>query len=420
MAYRASLRPGRAVAQNGSGPPAGGGMSRSRGDKRLSVQGAAATRTPREPDSHSARILIVDDDPLARSAMRDLLEFSGFEAVAVERGEEVFPLLGKVDLVLLDAMLPDRDGWSICRELKEEHDPFLPVIMVTARAAPADMARTFEAHADDYVTKPFQPAELVARIRSRLRVRRLEQELQELAEQNYQLYEQAAKHVAEKESLLRELDHRVRNNLAIITGLATLERCRRPARPSEEALASLENRFRAFLLAYDVMRRRGYCSVPIRQIVEPLLQRLRNMAPAFERIELEVSGDAADLDERQAMALSLVLHEVITNAIEHAFPDGREGRIALHIEDQGNDIRISISDDGVGFDPTDLPDISGSGLSIIRALVHGNLAGEVSFDSGPGGTTVSFTFPQELPEPPTVGGGHLPGQGLSASGLTRS
>src|SRR5690606_32524244 len=111
----------------------------------------------------------------------------------------------------------------------------------------------------------------------------------------------------------------------------------------------LENRFRAFLLAYDVMRRRGYCSVPIRQIVEPLLQRLRNMAPAFERIELEVSGDAADLDERQAMALSLVLHEVITNAIEHAFPDGREGRIALHIEDQGNDIRISISDDGVGF-----------------------------------------------------------------------
>src|SRR5690606_23392033 len=116
-------------------------------------------------------------------------------------------------LVLLDAMLPDRDGWSICRELKEEHDPLLPVIMVTARAATADMARTFEANADDYVTKPFQPAELVARIESRLRVRRMEQKLQELASQNYQLYQQAANHAAEKEALLRELDHRVRNNL---------------------------------------------------------------------------------------------------------------------------------------------------------------------------------------------------------------
>ena len=107
-------------------------------------------------------ILVVDDEPLARRMFTDLLEAQGFEVIAVARGEEAASFLPEVELVLLDAMLPGRDGWSICREIKETH-PLLPVIMVTARTAPEDVVRTFDAGADDYVAKPFHIAELTAR-----------------------------------------------------------------------------------------------------------------------------------------------------------------------------------------------------------------------------------------------------------------
>jgi DNA-binding response OmpR family regulator/anti-sigma regulatory factor (Ser/Thr protein kinase) len=349
-----------------------------------------------------ATILVVDDDLTTRELMTELLQARGFRAVAVARGEEVFDWLGKIDLVLLDAMLPDRDGWSICRELKEEHDALLPVIMVTARAAPADMVRTFDAHADDYVTKPFHAAELIARIETRLRVHRVEQELREmsrqhaeLAEQNFRLYQKAAADAKEREVLLRELDHRVRNNLAIIMGLATLERCRQPARPSAEALATLENRFRAFLVVYDVLRQRRYRAVPIRDIAERLLQRLRNITAANGRIRLEVTGEAADLSERQAFSLALALNELITNALEHAFPNGRSGTIALRMTDQDEFVRITVADDGVGFPVGEGNPAVGSGQSIVGALVRGDLDGRIAYDSGAHGTAIVLTFPRE-------------------------
>src|SRR5512134_981698 len=107
----------------------------------------------------AASILVVDDEPLARQMFVDLLEAHNYRVVALARGEEAFSFLPEVELVLLDAMLPGRDGWSICKEIKE-HDPLLPVIMVTARTAPEDVVRTFAAGADDYVAKPFHIAEL--------------------------------------------------------------------------------------------------------------------------------------------------------------------------------------------------------------------------------------------------------------------
>lgn len=120
-------------------------------------------------DDEPATILVVDDEPYARQLLTDLLEAQGFRVVSVARGEETFSWIGVVDLVLLDAMLPGRDGWSICRELKERYDPLLPVIMVTARTAPEDVVRTFEAGADDYVAKPAEPMVLLARVRALLR-----------------------------------------------------------------------------------------------------------------------------------------------------------------------------------------------------------------------------------------------------------
>jgi DNA-binding response OmpR family regulator len=355
-----------------------------------------------EAEDRPATILVVDDEPYARQLLTDLLVAQGFQVVSVAAGEEAFGRLGGIDLVLLDAMLPGRDGWSICREIKERIDPLLPVIMVTARTAPDDVVRTFDAGADDYVAKPFHAAELMARIESRLRVHRAERALQrmnrrlaELADQNYRLYQKACADAEERALLLREIDHRVRNNLSVIMGLVSMERSRRPPRPAEEALASLENRFRSFLVVYDSLRRRQYRTIPVREIVERLAQRLRNTLAPDTPIELRISGEVADLGERQGFSVALAINELITNAIRHAFPDGRAGTVSIHMADVGPDVRIEVADDGIGAPPCLGQELVGSGRSIVDAVVRGDLSGRVDYLPTPRGARVVITFPRE-------------------------
>jgi DNA-binding response OmpR family regulator len=347
-----------------------------------------------------ARILVVDDEPLARQMFTDLLEAQGFQVVSVARGEEAFAFLPEVELVLLDAMLPGRDGWSICREIKERHDPLLPVIMVTARTAPEDVVRTFASGADDYVAKPFHVAELTARIESRLRVHRAEvtikranAQLRELADQNYQLYEQAHRDAEERALLLRELDHRVRNNLSVIMGLLSMERNRRPPRPSEEALSSLENRLRSFLMVHEALRRQNYRGVPVREMAEKLAQRLRNAWDIAARVALNVEGDSRILGEKKGFAFALVLNELLTNAFRHGFPQGRHGRVTIRVQIKDDHVLVQIEDNGVGSAATPKPDVVGSGRSIVAALVRDELGGRVDYHADENGTRVDLDFP---------------------------
>ncbi len=357
------------------------------------------TPAPRIP----ATILVVDDEPLARQMFSDLLEARGFRVITVGRGEEVFAFLNEVDLVLLDAMLPGRDGWSICREIKEQHDALQPVIMVTARTAPEDVVRTFASGADDYVAKPFHVAELAARIDSRLRVHRAElalknatREMTELAHQNYDLYERASRDAEDRANLLRELDHRVRNNLSVIMGLVSMERNRKPPRESAEALASLENRLRSFLLVYEALRRHNYRTVPVREIAEKMTQRLRNSFDPEQRIKLSILGDTAPLDERQGFSVSLALNEVLTNALRHAFPDGREGELEIRFVEKDGKFCVQVTDNGVGGAPFGSADVLGSGRSIVGALVENELNGTVSYESDDTGTRVTLSFPRNV------------------------
>jgi len=354
---------------------------------------------PGGQDTTPIPILVVDDEPLARRMFTDLLEAQGFDVIAVARGEEAASFLSEVELVLLDAMLPGRDGWSICREIKETN-PLLPVIMVTARTAPEDVVRTFDAGADDYVAKPFHIAELTARIESRLRVRRAEvaiqranRQLRELADQNYDLYEQARHDAEERALLLRELDHRVRNNLSVMLGLLSMERSRRPPRPSAEALASLESRLRSFLLVHEALRRQNYRGVPVNEIAEKLAQRLHNAWDAERRIKLEFSGEDITLGERQGFALALVLNELLTNAFRHAFPEGGGGTIRIRFAAVKNEFRLEVSDNGVGGRQETASPLVGSGRSIVNALARDELGGSVHSSADDDGTIVTLAFP---------------------------
>jgi two-component system OmpR family response regulator len=118
---------------------------------------------------HPEHILIVDDDAEIRTLLRDYLERNGLRATAVADGRGMRAALdtGRFDLVVLDLMLPGEDGLTLCRELRTHSS--VPVIMLTARGEETDRIVGLEMGADDYVPKPFNPRELLARIKAVLR-----------------------------------------------------------------------------------------------------------------------------------------------------------------------------------------------------------------------------------------------------------
>ena len=117
----------------------------------------------------SPHILIVDDDAEIRALLRDYLEKNGVRASAVADGKAMWALLARerVDLIVLDLMLPGDDGLVLCRNLRAQSD--VPVIMLTAKGEDTDRIVGLEMGADDYLPKPFNPRELLARIKSVLR-----------------------------------------------------------------------------------------------------------------------------------------------------------------------------------------------------------------------------------------------------------
>jgi two-component system, cell cycle response regulator len=130
----------------------------------------------------SGRILVVDDNPDNLEIISTRLRFRGYDVDVAAHGSEALDLVDRVqpDLILLDVMLPDIDGYEIARRIKsDDRLPFIPIILVTARDSTQDKVAGLDAGADDYLPKPINFPELEARVRSMLRIKRLQDELEE-------------------------------------------------------------------------------------------------------------------------------------------------------------------------------------------------------------------------------------------------
>jgi adenylate cyclase len=129
-------------------------------------------------------ILIVDDEPMNLDILQTRLAVHGYEILTATNGEEALAVAKaqQPDLILLDMMMPKVDGIDVCRDLKADASfPFMPIIMVTAKADSKDVVAGLEAGADEYLTKPLDQAALVARIKSMLRIKALHDTVQEQA-----------------------------------------------------------------------------------------------------------------------------------------------------------------------------------------------------------------------------------------------
>ena len=167
-----------------------------------------------------ALILAVDDVQENLEIVRVRLEWQGYTVAPAQDGEEALAKVRELepDLILLDVMMPKLDGLSVLKRLKEDRGAgFVPVIMLTAKASSADIVAGLDAGADDYLTKPFDQAALVARVRAMLRIKSLHETVRDLAERLRQQTEELA-------ALNRSLEARVAAQVAELESPGRLRR----------------------------------------------------------------------------------------------------------------------------------------------------------------------------------------------------
>ena len=195
---------------------------------------------------------------------------------------------------------------------------------------------------------------------------------------------------------LREVHHRVKNNLQLVASILSLQ-ARRCGNDFTKKIL-LENVGRVLSIASipDILtqNKEGFRQIDSLVLLEQLRKHLQALTPAGKQIAIQVTGPSVPLSADAAASVSLVVNELITNALEHAFQDQSSGSVQVCFCAGQRYHTITVSDDGCGFDPA-APRTGHLGLNIVEATVRDKLRGHLTIHSGPGGSRVSFDFKTE-------------------------
>jgi len=346
-----------------------------------------------------ARVLVVDDDTDLQSFLHDVLSADGHEVLTAGDGDVALRVVmdDRPDLVLLDIMMPGMDGIAVCRAVRSDPgNDSIPVLMLTALSDAAKRVEALRSGADDYITKPFDLAELRARIHTALRVRELVRELEYRREEAAHLVRDLIRTEEDLRARLAADVHDVLLQPLVATRLWIEEACGLPGIPD------------------DMCQRAGRVKVGIddalaagREIIKglrPLPLRSGNVAGLIKdeaRSLAETGGLTAEVDgpdivqglsEEEATMLYRVAREAVFNVVRHA----RASRVTLSLEQDDAGVSLLVSDDGVGFDPervTVLPGEGHFGLAGMREKIEA-VGGSTKLVSTPGaGTSVEVWLP---------------------------
>src|SRR5271163_864296 len=169
------------------------------------------------PGGSPVRILVADDDPVSLHLMGRILQHSGYEVMTADNGRQAARELcksGGPRLALIDWMMPELDGPAVCREVRRRHDDaYVYILLLTAKQSTGDVVHGLESGADDYLTKPCDPAELHARLHTGRRILRLEDELVEAREDmRYKATHDALTSLLDRGAILAMLESELRRS----------------------------------------------------------------------------------------------------------------------------------------------------------------------------------------------------------------
>jgi two-component sensor histidine kinase len=323
------------------------------------------------------------------------------------------------DLVLTDVMMPGLDGFELLKACaRNPETAFVPVILLSARAGEESRVEGMEAGADDYLTKPFSARELLARVKAHLELtkarreveamRRLAEErlqaalhaeaLQEAHDQVAKLAEERSIELKEKEVLLKEIHHRVKNNLQVISSLVSMQANTLTDERIREELDDVSNRIRSMALVHEKLyQANNLAYVDFAEYTTSMLGALwRSHGVLADKIRLNLAVVPVAFPIETAIPCGLILNELAINAIKHAFPqDGngdREVTVGIHVDSVTNTFSLRVSDNGVGLPVgLDWRQSPSLGLRLVQILAS-QLRGKVETGTGPG-AEFQVTFP---------------------------
>lgn len=344
------------------------------------------------------RLLLVDGDPFALESLARQLEQRGFDVTRASSAGSAIENLqsGRFGLVLTDLTTDNPDGLRVlehARELLSE----VPVIVLTGYGNVQATIESLRPGVDDYLFKPCDPEELFFRILTCIehgRRKKLTDELKRLVAERTKELEELNRGLQERidlqEDLLREVRHRVKNNLATISGLISLQGTASRHKSVEEVLSSLKQRVRAIYHVYEKVYDNGNLAlIEYRDYVATLSDAIYGLiSDESGAITVEIDMEPMHIDVDTAIPLGLVTAELLSNALTHAFPGERSGTVVLRLTRSDRELTLTVQDDGVGFQgkgPRGREETLG--LRLIDSLV-GQMDGTVDIRHGAGTTAV--------------------------------
>ena len=382
--------------------------------------------TPAQHDTNSAdgdvrpKILAVDDQLDSLRLLQLRLQSVGMECLTCSSGPAALSFLEKhlVDVIILDVMMPGMDGFEVCRRLKaNEQTRDIPVLFLTARLDPADRIRGLEAGGHDYLSKPTDQQELLARTRAAIRVKRLQDQLKQqllLQQRLSQLQQDMLGDHWDKTfgQLAASLAHEINNPLAAALGSVQLlsldtelrEDVHKRLSAIEQSLHRVGKKLRSLLLIAHTHRQPQ--AISLTQLVEDLVALANYQAVAHKiSITTEIRSQAEWQGSQTELARAVLY--VLNNAIE-AVAGQKGGRVTICVETCGAQPTLRISDNGPGIPPaaqaqilepfftTKTPPHNGAGLYLANRIIKAS-GGTLEFRSP--GTEAATEFSISLPAP---------------------
>lgn len=360
-----------------------------------------------------AEILVVEDTPASLDLLAELLTQAGHLVRPAQDGRMALrsAQAQPPELILLDVRMPGMDGHEVCRRLKADpRTQDIPVIFLSALRDTSDKLLGFALGAVDYIAKPYQPEEVLARVRTHVELHRLQSQLEaRVAERTAQL-QQSQTSLQESRAQLQEL-----------AGFLQTVREEERGRIARELHDELGQALTALRIDIGWLRDRcGTLGEPVRSraaaahaVVEGSIEALRRiseglrpgmldvlgLAAAIEHhvgqfaersgiaVDLAMDRDEFDLDDRRATAAFRLVQEALTNVARHAAAT----RVQVSLTQNDAGLRVAIADDGRGFDPA----MARKTFGLLGMSERVNmLGGDLEIDSQPGqGTRIAAHFP---------------------------
>jgi len=324
------------------------------------------------------RILLVEDNPGDVRLLREMFATErpgSFEIVNLPRLGQALNHLAKggVDIVLLDLGLPDENGLETVRRVRQLA-PEVPLVVLTGRDDDAAVAEAMLEGAQDYLVK--------GQIENRALPRALR-----YAIERFRLLNKAGltnreleRRVQEKDLMLSEIHHRVKNSLQVVSSLLNLEAARIQDPTVSEMLMTTQNRVRSMALIHQTLyQSKDFAEVDFHAFLQsfvPTLVQSYSIHPGQIALEFHVCEVRLPIDA--AVPCGLIVNELISNALKHAFPQGRRGMIHISFSQQGNgQALLAVEDDGVGL-PEDFSFERSETLGVqLVSMLAGQLGGKV-------------------------------------------